>query len=46
MYALKHLHGNAILEASHENNTYTEEQLAHALITGKVSLNGALLRAP
>ena len=46
MYALRHLRGNAILEASHENNTYTPEQLALALVTGKVGLKGALLRVP
>jgi hypothetical protein len=44
MYALKHLRGDAILEASHENSTYTEDELALALLTGKVSLNGAFLR--
>jgi len=46
MYALRHLRGNAILEASHENNTYTPEQLALALVAGKVELAGALLRVP
>ena len=46
MYALRHLRGNAILEASHENNTYTAEQLALALVTGKVELTGALLCVP
>jgi len=44
MYALKHLRGNAILEASHENNTYTEEELANALVRGKVAVNGAFLK--
>jgi len=44
MYAVKHLRGDAILEASHRNNTYTEDELAHALLTGKVSLTGAFLR--
>jgi hypothetical protein len=44
MYAVKHLRGDAILEASHRNNTYTEEELALALVTGKVSLQGAFLR--
>lgn len=29
---------NVILKAPHENNTYTEEKLALAVITGKVSL--------
>jgi len=44
MYAMKHLRGNAILEAQHENNTYTEEQLAHALLVGRVGFSGTLLR--
>jgi len=44
MYALKHLRGGAILEPSHENNTYSEEQLAWALVQGKVSFQGAFLR--
>ena len=44
MYALKHLRGDAILEASHENNTYTEDELALALLTSKVGLQGAFLR--
>jgi len=44
MYAVKHMRGDAILEASHQNNTYTEEELAHALLSGKVSLTGAFLR--
>ncbi|HOC67511.1 MAG TPA: hypothetical protein PKO23_01765, partial [Candidatus Hydrogenedentes bacterium] len=44
MYAVKHLRGDAILEVSHQNDTYTEEELALALITGKVELTGAFLR--
>ena len=44
MYAVKHMRGDAILEAAHRNNTYTEEELAHALLSGKVSLTGAFLR--
>ena len=44
MYAIKHLRGDAILEATHHNNTYTEDELAFALITGKVGLQGAFLR--
>jgi len=44
MYALKHLRGNAVLEAVHTNNAYTEEQLARALVQGKVELNGAFLQ--
>ena len=44
MYALKHLRGSAILDVAHDNNTYTEEQLALALVTGKVGFSGTLLR--
>jgi len=44
MYAMRHLRGNAILDVAHDNNTYTEEQLAHALLTGKVGFSGAFLR--
>ncbi|NUM55789.1 MAG: hypothetical protein HUU46_19280 [Candidatus Hydrogenedentes bacterium] len=45
MYALRHLRGNAILEPNHENNTYTTEELALALVNGKVSLVGGFVRA-
>ncbi len=44
MYALKHLRGNAILEPGHENDTYTEEELANALVLGKVAVNWAFLK--
>jgi hypothetical protein len=44
MYVAKHLRGNAVLDPTHENNTYSEEELALALLTGKVSLTGAFLR--
>lgn len=44
MYAVKHLRGDAILEAAHSNDTFSEEELALALVTGKVSLQGAFLR--
>ena len=43
MYAVKHMRGDTILESSHENDTYTDESLAHALITGKTDLVGAFL---
>jgi len=44
IYAVKHMRSDAILEASHRNNTYTEEELALALVAGKVGLQGAFLR--
>lgn len=43
MYVLKHLRGNAILYATHENDTYTIDDLALALVTSKVKLTGAFL---
>ena len=45
MYAMKHLRGNAILDVVHDNTTYSVEQLAHALVTGKARFTGAFLRA-
>ena len=44
MYTMKHLRGSAILDVAHDNNTYTEEQLAWALVTGKVGFSGAFLK--
>jgi hypothetical protein len=44
MYALRHLRGNAILEPGHENATYSIDELALALVCGKVSLAGAFVR--
>lgn len=43
MYAMNHLRGNAILDVAHHNTTYTDEQLAHALLLGKVAFTGAFL---
>jgi len=40
MYIIKHLRGNAILDASHENDTYDLEDLARALLLGDVTLTG------
>jgi len=45
MYALRHLRGNTILEPSHENTAYSIEELALALVNGKVSLDGGFVRA-
>ena len=44
MYALKHLRGNAILDPSHENVSYTAQQLAIALVNNKTALSGAFLK--
>jgi hypothetical protein len=44
MYALKHLRASAVLDPAHENATYTVQQLAHALLLGKVGVKGAFLR--
>ena len=43
MYALKHLRGSAVLEPSHENDAYNEEELAAALIGRNLTLDGAFL---
>lgn len=43
VYAVRHLRGGSLLEASHENTAYTEEELALALMTGKVVLQGGFL---
>ena len=43
MYAMRHLRGNAIFEASHENDTFRVEDLATALLERKVELNGMFL---
>ena len=44
MYATKHLRGNTILDASHENNTYDLLSLAKALLMREVTLEGYFLR--
>jgi len=44
MYAVKHMRGNTVLEASHVNDTFELEDLAKALIRGDVSVNGVFLR--
>jgi hypothetical protein len=40
MFVLRHLRGNAILDASYENDTYDLLSLAKSLIKGEVSLHG------
>ena len=44
MYIIKHLRGNVILEASHNNETYDLLSLVQALINGEVSFNGCFLK--
>ena len=46
MYVLKHLRGSSILDPTHVNETYNEEELALALVSGRVKLEGAFLRVP
>ena len=43
LYVAKHMQGNAIVTAGHENDTFTVEELAHALITGKTRVDGTFL---
>ena len=45
MYLLKHLRGNAVVDASHVNDSYSDEELAHALVTGGVNIAGAFALA-
>lgn len=44
MYVLKHLRGNTILEASHENNTFELRDLAKSLLNNEVTVNGHFLK--
>jgi len=44
MYAVKHLRGNVILDAGHENNTFDLPALARSLITGEVEVKGVFGR--
>jgi len=44
MYIIKHLRGNVILEASHNNDTFDLLSLAQALIKEEVDLMGYFLR--
>ncbi|MFC1735526.1 hypothetical protein ACFL1X_05375 [Candidatus Hydrogenedentota bacterium] len=43
MYTIKHLRGNAILDARHENDTFDLASLANSLINGEVAPKGAFL---
>ncbi len=44
MYVLKHLRGNSILEACHENNTFELKDLAKSLLNTEVSVTGHFLK--
>jgi len=44
MYIVKHLRGNTILEASHNNDTFDLLSLAGSLMKKEVSLTGSFLR--
>ena len=44
MYIVKHLRGNAVLEARHSNDTFDLRALAQALIKREVSVTGVFLR--
>ena len=43
MYILRHLRGNAVLEAAYENDTFDLIDLARSLIHREVSLEGSLM---
>ena len=44
IYIIKHLRGNAILEASHNNDTFDLLSLARSLVKREVCLTGLFLR--
>ena len=44
MYCLKHLRGNTILEKDYENETYPIRDLARALVTKRLTLEGSFLK--
>jgi hypothetical protein len=44
MYAVKHLRGNTILDASHVNDAFDLISLAGALIKGEVSIDGTFVK--
>ena len=44
MYIIKHLRGNTILEAPHNNDTFDLLSLARSLIKREVALTGVFLR--
>jgi hypothetical protein len=45
MYLLRHLRGDAILDAEYVDDSYALEDLARAMIEGRVHMRGAFLRA-
>jgi hypothetical protein len=44
MYMVKHLRGNTILEAGHNNDTFDLLSLARSLIKKEVSVDGSFMR--
>ena len=44
MYAVQHMRGNAILEASHENDAYDVKDLARAVINRDVRVPGTFIK--
>jgi hypothetical protein len=45
VYCLRHLRGNAILDADHDNDACTEEEYALALLQRRTALTGVFLLA-
>jgi hypothetical protein len=43
MYVIKHLRGNAIVDADHENDTYEVSDLVKALLQGNISVKGSFM---
>ena len=45
MYCVRHMRGNAVLEAQHENNAVGLVDLAEAILTGQIRLDGCFVPA-
>jgi len=44
MFLLRHLRGNTVVDAGHENQSVQPEDMAEALLTGKAKLSGCFLK--
>ena len=43
MYCVRHMRGNVVLEAAHENTSVNLPDLAEAILAGRVRLNGCFV---
>ena len=44
LYALRHLRGNVVIDPSYENDSCAAEELANALIAGRLKLPGGFVQ--